>query len=183
MPMKPMLNQQCMMPNIFRFLIENKVFKSKQEAIRYYFYDGQNSAKQLMAFLSTYFKKEFSETTMLEFAPGYGCVTRHLIDNFAVERLFCSDIHPEANSFLSQTFGVRTISSTVKPENFPLKYIFDVVFALSFFSHMPPHTWGDWLEKLFSLVNIEGLIIFTTHGLHSSQYFGNPMIPDDGIWF
>jgi hypothetical protein len=96
---------------IFQFLIENKVFKSKHDAIRYYFYDGQKSAKQLMALLSTYLKKEISETTLLGFAPGYGCVTMHLVNHISLDNLVCSDIHLEANEYLSQTFGVETIPS------------------------------------------------------------------------
>ena len=168
---------------IFRFLIENKVFETKRDAIRYYFYDGQKSAKMLEELMFSQLDLGKDNTTILEFASGYGCVTRDLVKILSPDQIVCSDIHPEANEFLSHTFGVRTIQSTVKPQDYPSDLIFDVVFALSFFSHMPPQLWGEWLERLFHLVNPKGFFVFTTQGLGSGKFHGNPIIPDSGIWF
>jgi len=168
---------------IYQFLVENKVFNTKEDAVRYYFYDGQKSAETLEKLLFSQFGLKKDNTSILEFASGYGCVTRHLVKVVSPDQLFCSDIHPEANEFLSHTFGVRTIQSTIKPQDYPSDRTFDAVFALSFFSHMPPRIWGKWLEQLFLLVNPHGFLVFTTQGLASSKFHGNPLIPDTGIWF
>lgn len=134
---------------IFRFLLENKVFKTKRDAVRYYFYDGQKSAKKLAKLLFSKLGLEKNNASILEFASGYGCITRHLVRYFSSDRLVCSDIHPEANEFLSQTFGVKILQSTENPSNYPTDYNFDTVFALSFFSHMPPGHGVNGLSSYF----------------------------------
>ncbi len=81
--------------------------------------------------------------------------------------------------------GVKTILSASNPTDLKIVHNqFDVVFALSFFSHMPDNTWGLWLKTLFDALKPGGYLIFTTHGMTSSRkYFGNPVIPESGMWF
>lgn len=62
---------------IFRFVMKSPGFKTKEEAVRYYFYDGANSAKKLNNLVfSELGMSRTAETSLLEFASGYGCVTR-----------------------------------------------------------------------------------------------------------
>jgi hypothetical protein len=60
---------------------------------------------------------------------------------------------------------------------------FDVVFALSFFSHMPITTWARWLVRLCQVAKPGGIILFTTQGNASRRFFGNPELPEMGFWF
>jgi cyclopropane fatty-acyl-phospholipid synthase-like methyltransferase len=168
---------------IFRFLLENESFANHKDAVRYYFYDGKNSAQIIEKILFKKLGLDKDKTSILEFASGYGCITRHLVKIISQKQIVCCDIHSEAIEFLSTIFGVQTLSSTIKPQDFSSKYLFDVVFALSFFSHVPPQRWGDWLESLFAIVKPNGYLIFTTQGLESRKYHHNPLIPDSGIWF
>lgn len=167
---------------MFRFLISNPAFRSVERAVRYYFYDGQSSARRIEEILFRHSNLP-RDASILEFACGYGCVTRHLVKLLPREILTGSDIHPEANQFLSQKLGVRTIQSSSAPRDFPPHETFDAVVALSFFSHVPLAAWGNWLEKLFSLVKMEGVLVFTTHGVESLKHFGNPPLSQDGTWF
>jgi hypothetical protein len=41
----------------------------------------------------------------------------------------------------------------------------DVIFAHSFFSHMPETTWARWLKALANALAPRGVLIFTTHGV------------------
>jgi SAM-dependent methyltransferase len=170
---------------IFEFLVENPVFPAIDDAIRYYFHDGANSAKKLNNLLFTELDlKRRWDTSILEFASGYGCATRHLIKELAPCNIVSCDIHAAACSFIDSAIGVKTILSATKPEDLEIdNSSFDVVFALSFFSHMPDRTWGRWLKSLFEKVKPGGYLIFTTHGMVSSQHLGSPIIPDSGIWF
>lgn len=97
--------------------------------------------------------------------------------------LHCCDIHPQAVAFLQKEIGVNALLSAREPEKLVLPMPFDVVFALSFFSHMPGTTWARWLVRLSEAVKPGGILLFTTHGLASRQYLGNPAIPPDGFWF
>ncbi|MDH3524457.1 MAG: class I SAM-dependent methyltransferase [Acidobacteriota bacterium] len=168
---------------ILRFLLENPCFPSKDPAVRYYFEDGLKSARQLSRLMADDLQLAPESATVLEFACGYGCVTRHLVGSARVPNVVCSDVHEQANEFLRRVFGVETIQSTAAPEDYPATPGFDLVFCLSFFSHMPPRTWSRWLRVLFDRVRPGGFLAFTTHGRASRVHFGNPPIPETGIWF
>lgn len=170
--------------HIFRFLVENPVFSSVDKAVKYYFRDGQQSARMLGHLLfSEMGLARGPQTSLLEFASGYGCVTRHLAGALSPVNLVACDIHREACDFIERTLATQAILSSSRPEDLAIESCsYDVVFALSFFSHMPESTWSRWLVCLFDKVRPGGYLIFTTQGLHSRKYFGNPAIPENGIW-
>lgn len=170
---------------IFQFLVNNPSFKTIEQAVKYYFYDGVSSAKKLQNLLvSKLGLKLTSDTSLLEFASGYGCVTRHLVKELAPIKIVSCDIHEAACTFLDSAIGVKTILSATNPEDLNVENnSFDVVFALSFFSHMPDHSWGRWLKSLYGKVKPGGYLIFTTQGMASRKYYKNPIISDNGIWF
>jgi hypothetical protein len=78
----------------------------------------------------------------------------------------------------------ETVLSTSQPEDLFLDKKFDVVFALSFFSHMPKDTFSRWLERLASFIKPEGYLIFTTHGLRSQRMLQQRFkFDDEGFYF
>jgi hypothetical protein len=48
---------------------------------------------------------------------------------------------------------------------------------------MPPKTWQRWFSTLWAATSKGGILVFTTQGLNSARYFGDPIIPASGIWF
>jgi len=169
---------------IFHFLITNPTFPSQKDAVDYYFNDGANSVIKLSHLLYTDlgFKKEMP-LTLLEFASGYGCLTRHMPRYLPNVTVISCDIHPEAVKFIDKTFSTRTLLSESVPEKLKFEEKYHVIFALSFFSHMPRSTWGRWMKALYSGLMENGYLIFTTQGKESVKYLGNPSIPEDGFWF
>lgn len=167
---------------IFEFLMENPCFLSKEDAINYYFMDGQESAKKLAQYIDG-FHYENESLDLLEFASGYGCVTRHLNNVLNNINVTSCDIHNEAIDFLASKLNVSTILSHSIPESFATEEKYDVIFALSFFSHMPKSTWSRWLLSLTNQVNNGGYLIFTTQGFESRKFFGEPVLDDEGFWF
>jgi SAM-dependent methyltransferase len=155
-----------------------------EQAIRYYFWDGGRSAEKLASVLAELSMPTSPPIKVLEFASGYGCVTRHLKKIPAYDLVSC-DIHPQAIDFLSSRLGVKTVQSVHTPEDFAPDAKFDVIFALSFFSHMPKSSFGRWLKALYHSLAVPGHLIFTTHGLKSCEGLGiRPNdIPADGFWF
>jgi 2-polyprenyl-3-methyl-5-hydroxy-6-metoxy-1,4-benzoquinol methylase len=101
---------------------------------------------------------------ILDFASGYGCVSRHFKNVMPNTSLTAMDIHENAYHFNKMHFGVDAIISSEEPVKASVPHLFDAVFALSFFSHMPDRTFSAWLEKLSSFVRLGGIVIFTTHG-------------------
>ena len=155
-----------------------------EQAIRYYFWDGGRSAGNLASVLAELELPKCPPITLLEFASGYGCVTRHIKKNPHYDLVSC-DIHPQAVDFLRSRIGVTAFRSVHAPEDFSPLDRFDVVFALSFFSHMPKTSFGSWLKALYSSLTVPGHLVFTTHGLKSCEKVGiTPNeIPADGFWF
>lgn len=167
---------------ILRMLFDHKGFKQDAHRIDYYFDDGASSALKFSDIISEHLPKIAGPRDVLEFASGYGCVTRHLITNPSL-RVTTSDIHPQANDFLRSELGTVAVQSSAIPEQLEIRGHFDAVFALSFFSHMPLATWTRWLVRLMQATSPGGILVLTTHGVHSRHHFGNPDLPDAGFWF
>lgn len=147
---------------IFKFLEENNL--SREKAIEHYFKTGLQSATELRTILSSILKLNIDGCRLLEFASGYGCVTRHLTSIMPQCKITACDIHQEAVDFTNNILNCKAIISSDDPAAFNTPQRYDVAFALSFFSHMPKHTWNDWITALGNQVKPFGYLIFTTHG-------------------
>lgn len=168
---------------IFRFLLSHRGFADRAGAIEYYFRDGRKSVETLRRVLWELGYEDRDPASLLEFASGYGCVTRHAAHMFPGTDWTACDIHRDAVDFVARELGVASVLSAHAPEELSAPRRYEVVFALSFFSHMPELSWGRWLKALYGLVEEGGYLIFTTHGQASAKHFGNPDIPPSGIWF
>ncbi len=166
---------------IFNFLRNHHNFPTYQSAVEYYFRDGSLSCARLNALLADHLALD-GIPDLLEFACGYGMVTRHLAKEEGINLWSC-DIHPAAVEFLRDEMRVRALLSARLPELLLLPQSFDVVFVLSLFTHLPITTWCRWLLRLTQAARPHGLIIFTTHGRLSREILGNPDVPDLGFWF
>ena len=170
---------------LLQFVLKHAAFPEPAQAIRYYFSDGAESARKLQEIITrnTPSRPVGRRYSLLEFASGYGMVTRHLGGVLEAADIVSCDIHEQAVNFIRTTLHARAQISRHVPEELSFDAQFDVVFALSFFSHMPEATFGRWLKALFHAVAPGGLLVFTTHGLASQKAFGDIVIPDSGFCF
>jgi SAM-dependent methyltransferase len=170
---------------IYKFLVEHPDI-GPGKAAEYYFTDGQKSAQALRGLVErdTAINPE-EPWTMLEFASGYGCVSRHLAKAAPKAEVTACDIHQQAIDFIQDRLSVNAVISVPDPDEFWLGREYDVVFALSFFSHMPIRSWGRWLKALFRHVRPGGSLIFTTHGYVTLEklYKNSVALDNDGFWF
>jgi hypothetical protein len=121
---------------------------------------------------------------VLDFASGYGCVTRHMRTVLPRAAKVACDIHPAAVKFIRNQLGTPAILSAHSPDALSVAQKFEAIFALSFFSHMPDSTWCKWLSALCSLLIPRGILIFTTHGEKSLRYFPPDVTLDEnGFYF
>lgn len=100
---------------------------------------------------------------MLDFASGYGRLTRFLVHERLAEEVTVSDILEGGMEFQREQFGVRTVLSATVPENFVAPEQYDLIFVASLFTHLPPATFTRWLRRLTELLTPAGLLIFTVH--------------------
>ncbi|MGZ5444909.1 MAG: class I SAM-dependent methyltransferase [Thermoanaerobaculia bacterium] len=109
---------------------------------------------------------------MLDFASGYGRLTRLLVHEHLADEVTVSDILEGGMEFQAEQFGARTILSTTDPKAFAAPEKYDLVFVASLFTHLPEATFTAWLRRLAELLTPEGLLIFTVHDeLLSPQTF------------
>jgi SAM-dependent methyltransferase len=101
--------------------------------------------------------------TMFDFASGYGRLTRFLVHEKLAEEVTVCDILEGGMAFQAEQFGVRAVVSATLPEKLPVDDRFDLIFVASLFTHLPPQTFTPWLRKLASLLEPEGLLIFSVH--------------------
>jgi SAM-dependent methyltransferase len=100
---------------------------------------------------------------VLDFASGYGRLTRFLARAMPPERVWASDVKAEAVRFVRHQFGVNGFVSSSLPARLPVDERFDLIFVASLFSHLPDTTFSVWLQHLVDLLSPEGVIAFSVH--------------------
>jgi SAM-dependent methyltransferase len=115
---------------------------------------------------------------MLDFASGYGRLTRLLVHEQLADEVTVSDILEGGMQFQAEQFGVQTILSKTDPAQLEMPSRYDLIFVASLFTHLPAATFTTWLRKLAGLLEPEGLLIFSVHDESLS-----PDKPVDGLRF
>ena len=100
---------------------------------------------------------------MLDFASGYGRLTRLLVHEHLADEVTVADILEGGMAFQAEQFGVRSLVSTTDPARFEAPERYDLIFVASLFTHLPPVTFTSWLRQLADLLETEGLLIFSVH--------------------
>jgi SAM-dependent methyltransferase len=101
--------------------------------------------------------------TVLDFASGYGRLTRALVQKLPAERIHVADIYGQAITWQVEAFGVRGVVSVPDPARFDHHGRHDIVFVGSLFSHLPNGLFHRWLARLYELVAPGGVLAFSVH--------------------
>lgn len=102
---------------------------------------------------------------LLDFASGYGRVTRFLVRDLAPERVWVSDIEAEAMRFQSDRFGVHALLSAPRADTFRCEERFDCILVSSLFTHLPEEGFQAWLGRLAGLLQPGGVLAFSSHDM------------------
>ncbi len=136
-------------------------------AVRMYFQGGEWNAHEVDKLLAEHGHPLRDAGSVLEFASGWGRVTRHLVHYVDPARVTVSDIDRGAVDFVSRELGVRGFYSASTPEELVHDARYAVIVAVSFFSHVPRGQWGPWLRRLGELLEPGGVLLFSTLGMHA----------------
>ncbi|HEX3886257.1 MAG TPA: class I SAM-dependent methyltransferase [Phenylobacterium sp.] len=101
--------------------------------------------------------------SVMDFASGYGRLTRILEQKLEPRQIWVSDIYQDAMAYQGRAFGVNTVNSTPDPAAYMHAGLHDIVFVGSLFSHLPIPLFHAWLERLYRLVAPGGVLAFSVH--------------------
>ncbi|HEX4960092.1 MAG TPA: class I SAM-dependent methyltransferase [Thermoanaerobaculia bacterium] len=135
----------------------------RDRALFQYFQSGASIAGSLGQVLRWRFGKAGGVRSLLDFASGYGRVTRFLVREVPPERVWVADVYAEGVRFQAERFGVHGLVSAIRPEDFACGERFDAILVTSLFTHLPEERFVAWLRVLLGLLNPGGLLAFSAH--------------------
>jgi SAM-dependent methyltransferase len=150
---------------MLQFLVQSAA-GDRERALYSYFQSGASIAGAMSQVLSWRFGEPGRAGRLLDFASGYGRVTRFLVRLLPAERIWVSDVYAEGVSFQQRRFGVHGIVSSVRPEDFASAAggaAFDAILVTSLFTHLPAERFVAWLRVLMSLLAPGGVLAFSVH--------------------
>lgn len=106
---------------------------------------------------------ETTKPRILEFASGFGRLTRFLTRRYDPSSIVVSDIDEEAVVFSRDILGVRAELSAMEPEDLRIEGPFDLILVYSLFSHLPADLFGRWLRRLYALLAEGGFLVISVH--------------------
>jgi cyclopropane fatty-acyl-phospholipid synthase-like methyltransferase len=137
------------------------------DAVRMYFRGGEWNAAEMAKVVGEHGFSLADARSVLEFACGWGRVTRHLVHLMDRSRLTVSDVDPVAVQFVCRKLGVRGFPSAIDPLDLRHADRYDLILIVSLFSHLPVAAWGPWLDRLGRLLEPGGALAFSTLGMHA----------------
>ena len=137
------------------------------DAVDMYYRGGEWNAAEMAKVVGEHGFPLADAGSVLEFACGWGRVTRHLVHLMDRSRLTVSDIDPAAVRFVRHKLGVRGFDSALDPVDLRHEDRYDLILVVSLFSHLPLADWGPWLARLGRLLAPGGALAFSTLGMHA----------------
>lgn len=113
--------------------------------------------------VETWLREHGGDPHVLDFASGYGRVSRFLARRVPAGRLWVSDILAPAVEFQREALGFEGFVSHTEPNALVCTERFDVILVTSLFTHLPRTTFTTWLARLLALLTPGGLLVLTTH--------------------
>ena len=146
--------------------LEQSCEGDRERALYAYFQSGASIAGAMAQVLRWRFGEPGRVGRLLDFASGYGRVTRFLLRLLPAERIWVADVYAAGVSFQQRRFGVHGIVSTIRPEDFAATAgsgTFDAILVTSLFSHLPEERFVAWLRVLMGLLAPGGVLAFSVH--------------------
>ena len=102
---------------------------------------------------------------VLDFACGYGRLTRFLAAEIGPSHVWCCDVLEAAVDFASQRFGVHGFYGPVDPTALVFPRKFDLIWVGSLFSHLPRQRFEQFLVALAGALSPDGILAFSSHNV------------------
>ncbi len=123
--------------------------------------------------------------SILDFGAGCGRILAHFADHAAAggPRLAASDVDPTAVAYLRRAWP--KVDSRVNHSAPPLPFEgaqFDVLYAFSVWTHLPPEAQARWLAEVGRVLRPGGLALITTLGFYGLELLNHSVAPLEAEW-
>jgi SAM-dependent methyltransferase len=124
---------------------------------------GQAARRQILSMLPA--EWSFAGKRVLDFGSGAGRTLRHFLAEAEEAEFWASDVDAPSIAWLTDRLSppIHTIHSGVRPPIPRPDGYFDLIYAVSVFTHLT-YDWSDWLLELHRLLRDDGLLIATFAG-------------------
>jgi SAM-dependent methyltransferase len=127
---------------------------------------GRRVASDVLSVFSTLNLRIDDYPRWLDFGCGAGRAARHLVTQPAIQRLTGVDVDAAAIRWAARRLRDEyAVIAPTPPTPFE-NGAFDVIYAISVFTHFDEQQQNAWLKELHRLLRPGGLLIATTHGAH-----------------
>jgi SAM-dependent methyltransferase len=140
------------------------MFKGNRE---HYFEVGQSALRCIGHAMDAANKREVRR--ILDLPCGHGRVLRALKAAFPGAALTACDTNQDGVRFCSKVFGAAPVYSVEDPAQIPIEGTFDLIWSGSLLTHLDSPRWKAFLTLFESLLDPDGLLIFTTHGPYVAE--------------
>lgn len=156
---------------------------NRDQALVDYFRAGLTAARTFGQLLGWLGERRGRPLRILDFAAGWGRVTRFLAAAFPQQRLEVSDISTGAVEFQRRVLGIEGFPSAHRPGELDLagREGYDALLVGSLFTHLPAGSFGAWLERLLGLLGPGGVLAFSTHPEDSLP--AGAEMPSSGLYY
>ena len=138
---------------------------SVQRAFLDYFLGGLYGLDILKKLSEVKFGGLSKADAVLDFACGYGRISRFLLTELPAEKVWVSDVRHQGVDFQKETFGFNGVYSSFTPSEFDPQQTFDAIFVGSLFSHLDEEPFLGWLRKLFDCLSDRGFLALSVHDI------------------
>ena len=124
--------------------------------------------------------------SVLDFGAGGGRILAHFAGHESANgwRLAASDVDPTAIAYLRRAWP--QVDSRVNASEPPLPFEagrFDVLYAFSVWTHLPPEAQARWLAEAGRVLRPGGLALITTLGFYGLELLSHSAAPLEAEWW
>jgi SAM-dependent methyltransferase len=111
---------------------------------------------------------------ILDMPSGYGRVMRFLKAEYPQAALTACDVIREGVDFCVETFGARALYGREDPAELETEQRFDLIWCGSLLTHVDAPLWSAFLDFFESVLEPEGVLVFTTNGRSAEAQLRDP---------
>ena len=140
---------------------------------------GRQCGQDIVAGLKRIGRAHDSFESVLDFGCGCGRVLRWLRPEFTSARLFGTDIDRQAVAWCSKNLpgSAWSVNAGLPPTGYAAQS-FDLIYAISVFSHLDEDFQFYWLNELRRITKPDGIVLLSVHGSNSQNHLLPEMLAE-----